>query len=233
MALLSRSVLITCFYFVMISAFAQVKVDNQDRIYGYDPLLYNGRVYAFFPKPGTAGTPYIYSDFDTQGSVTVRGVTYTNLNLNYDLYNQQLILNYKTILGSSSFIELSLAWLETFEIKDLHFEVVTNTDTSKRIFQVLGSGPYQIRYSLFKALLPDSRTASRNYFFTNTEKEMFVFSGNKMTKYKNNRSFTAAFNPTQQDAIRKFIRKNKIKVKKASDFKMTELINYCNTLSGL
>ena len=233
MALLSRSVLITCFYFVMISAFAQVKVDNQDRIYGYDPLLYNGRVYAFFPKPGTAGTPYIFSDFDTQGSVTVRGVTYTNLNLNYDLYNQQLILNYKTILGSSSFIELSLAWLETFEIKALHFEIVTNTDTSKRIFQVLGSGPYQIRYSLFKALLPDSRTASRNYFFTNTEKEMFVFSGNKMTKYKNNRSFTAAFSPTQQDAIRKFIRKSKIKVKKASDFKMTELINYCNTLSGL
>lgn len=233
MALLSRSVLITCFYFVMISAFAQVKVDNQDRIYGYDPLLYNGRVYAFFPKPGTAGTPYIFSDFDTQGSVTVRGVTYTNLNLNYDLYNQQLILNYKTILGSSSFIELSLAWLETFEIKDLHFEVVTSIDTSKRIFQVLGSGPYQIRYSLFKALLPDSRTASRNYFFTNTEKEMFVFSGNKMTKYKNNRSFTAAFSPTKQDAIRKFIRKNKIKVKKASDFKMTELINYCNTLSGL
>lgn len=217
----------------MTAAFAQVKVDNQDLIYGYDPLLYNGRVYAYFPKPGTAGTPYIFQDFDTKGSVTLRGVTYTNLSLNYDLYNQQLILNYKTVLGSPSLIELSLAWLETFEIKDLHFEIVTKSDTSRQIFQVLGSGSYQIRYLLFKALLPDSRTASRNYFFTETEKERFVLSGNKMTKYKNNRSFIAAFSPTQQDAIRKFIRKNKIKVKKASDFKMTELINYCNTLSVL
>jgi hypothetical protein len=233
MALLSRSVLTFCLCFGMTTAFAQVKVDNQDLIYGYDPLLYNGRVYAYFPKPGTTGTPYIFPEFDKQGSVTLRGVTYANLNLNYDLYNQQVILNYKTLLGSSSFIELSLAWLETFEIKDLHFEIVTNTDTSKRIFQVLGSGPYQIRYSLYKALLPDSRTAARNYFFTGTEKERYVFSGDKMTKYKNNRSFIAAFNTKQQDSIRKFIRKNKIKVKKASDFKMTELINYCNTLSVL
>jgi hypothetical protein len=231
MALLSRSVLITCFYFfVVISAFAQVKADNQDRIYGYDPLLYNGRVYAYFPKPGTAGTPYLFPDFDAQGSVTLRGVTFTNVCINYDLYNQQLILNYKTVLGSSSFIELSLAWLENFQIKDSHFEVVTSSDTSKRIFQVLGSGTYQIRYSLYKALLPDSRTASRNFFFTDSEKESFVFSGNKMNRYKNNRSFVGTFSSSQQDAIRKYIRKNKIKVKKASDLKMIELINYCNTL---
>ena len=231
MALLPRSILITIFTFISIAAFAQVKVENQDQVYGYDPLLYNGRVYAFFQKPGTTGTPYIFADFDTQGSVTLRGVTYTQLSLNYDLYNQQLILNYKTVLGSSSFIELSLAWLETFEIKDLHFEVVTSSDTSKQIFQVLGSGPIQIRYYLFKALLPDTRTASRNYIFTDTEKERFVVSGDKMNRYKNNRSFVGIFNSSQQDAIRKYIRKNKIKVKKANDSKMTELINYCNTLS--
>jgi len=232
MAMILRTALITCFCIAMTTVFSQGKTENQDIIYGYDPLLYNGRVYAFFPKPGTAGTPFIFPDFDTKSSVTLRGVTYTHLNLNYDLYNQQLILKYKTLSGSPALIELSLAWLESFEIKGLHFEIVTSFDTTKRIFQVLGAGPCQIRYSLFKALLPDSRTSSRNYIFTDTEKERFIFSGDKMTRYKNNRSFVAAFSPANQEAIRKFMRKNKIKVKRANDYKMTELINFCNSLAG-
>lgn len=231
MIILLRSILISFFTFIMIAVSAQVKSDNQDPVFGYDPLLYNGRVYAFFPKPGTTGTPFIFPEFDSRGSVTLRGITYVDLNLNYDVYNQQLVLNYKTALGSASLIELSLAWLESFEINRLHFEVVTGSDTSKRIYQVLGTGPHQIRYKLFKALLPDSRTSSRNYFFTNTEKEMYIFSANNMIRYKNNRSFIAVFNPVHHDAIKKFIRKHKIKVKKANDLKMAELINYCNSLS--
>ncbi len=218
---------------VFVIQYAQAQNPGSDHVYGFDPLLHNGRVYSFFPQPGTEGTQYMYSEFYTRGKITVRGTTFINLTLNYDIYNQQLILNYTNALGSNSLIELSKAWLESFEINGRHFEIFTAADTSTRICQVIGAGPYSIRYYYFKKLLPDTRASSQKYVFTDAEKDMFIYNGNELRKYKNNRSFVSVFKDTQQDMIRKYLRKQKIKVKRANDSKITELINFCNTLSVL
>ena len=59
------------------SVSAQDTKKNSDQIYGFDPLLYNGRVYYFYPQPGTGGSQYLFDSFDESGSITIRGVTYT------------------------------------------------------------------------------------------------------------------------------------------------------------
>jgi len=215
------------------NAGAQVPHSDSDRIFGFDPLLYNGRVYSFFVQPGTEGTQFIDAEFDTKGNTTIRGTTYKDLVLNYDIYNQQLILKYTNALGSTSLIELSKAWLEMFEINGRHFEIITESDTSKRICQVIGNGRYSVRYYFYKELLPDTRSSSRKYVFSVSEKEMFIYSGVKMERYKNNRSFVSLFNAEQQEKIKKILRQQKIKVKKANDYKISELITYCNTLPSL
>ena len=105
-----------------INAFAQASSVNHDPVYGFDHLLYNGKVYSFYPLPGTGGTQYLFDTFDSLGSITVRGVTYTNISLNYDIYNQLLILKYKNAFGSQSMIEISYAWLEKAIIWGINFE---------------------------------------------------------------------------------------------------------------
>jgi hypothetical protein len=212
--------------------FGQNSEENHDHLYGYDPLLFNGKVYTFLPGPGTEGTQFLFDQFDAHGSATLRGVVYPDVSINYDVYNQQLVLKYNNAVGSESRIELSKAWLEAFEIKQLHFEILNAADTTKRIFQVLGTGPSRIAYFRWKNLLLDTRTSSRNHFFTDPILERYLVFGDKMVKYKNNRTFIAAFGTANQDLIKKYLRKQNINVKKATDLQMTGLINYCNTLAG-
>jgi hypothetical protein len=230
--ILSRIFLILVIALGSAKTFAQALENNPDQVYGYDPLLYNGMVYYYYSTPGTGGTQYLFDDFDTKGSLTVRGVKYTDQALNLDVFNQKLILKYKNTVGSSNLIEISFAWLESFEIKGRHFELVATADTTKEIYQVIGAGPSKVLYYQSKKLLIQSFIESTNHAYSKVQKVMYVFNGHEKIRYKNNRSFVNAFNPDQHDMIRKYIRKHNLTVQKAKDSEMTELINYCNSLTG-
>jgi hypothetical protein len=214
------------------ASFAQASSEGQDQVYGLDPLLYNGRIYYFFPQPGTVGTQYLNRDFDRQCEITLRGVTYRNLEANFDILNQELILKYKNALGATNLIALSRAWLEAFELGGCHFETLTLKDTTKRIYQVLGSGTEKILYYRSKELLVDNFKTTGNRYFSDARKEMSVSTGNGIQGFRNNRGFVRAFDALRQDRIKKYLRKQKINVKTADDKVMTELINYCFTTTG-
>jgi hypothetical protein len=215
-----------------ITVSAQVTGKNPDKVYGYDPLLYNGRVYYYYNLPHTRGNQYLFDEFDQQGALTIRGITYTNVTLNLDLLNQLLILKYSNAIGSQNLIEVSFAWLQKFEIKGRHFEVIATAGTTKEIYQVLGTGPAKILYFQSKKLLIENLTESTDQYYSAIQRLMYVEVSNQNYRYKNNRSFVAAFPPVQHDAVRKYIRKQNLIVQKANDSEMTELINYCNTLTG-
>jgi hypothetical protein len=189
-------------------------------------------VYSFYTQAGTDGTQYINEEFDKQGSITLRGVTFTNLSINYDIYNQQLILKYNDLLGSIRNIEISKAWLESFTMNGCSFKYFTNTDSIKRIYQALGSGNQKIMYYHSKYLTIDNIGTMAGRFFTSATKVMYVLTNNQLIGYKNNNSFIKAFGSSKQDLIKTYIRRHSINVRKSNDIIMTDLINYCNTLAG-
>ena len=219
-ALLFRLLVVMAMVLVAIHSIAQKTATLTDRLYGNDPLLYNGKLYAFFPPSGTGGSQYLLEQFDKGGKVTLRGVCYSDCELNYDIYNQKLILRYYSTLGSANLLELSAAWLESFDMAGRHFEIIPGADTSKRIYQVLGNAHEKLLYYYRKDFFVDSRTASKNRCFTDAQREMMVMSRGKMLRYKNNRGFIEAFRKNEQDEIKKYLRKHRIRVRKAN----------CNTL---
>jgi len=204
---------------------------STDEVYGSDPLLYNGKFYTFFLPLTTGGNQYFTNSKFETGSVTIRGVTYPDLMINYDIYNQQLLLQYKNNVGATSLIIISDAWLESFSYKSINFEIISTQDTLKRIYQVLGTGPSRILYYWKKDLNLDSFLGAKNFIFSVAMKEMNMSIGDKILKYWNNKSFYSLFNPEKRIAVKEYLRNNNVNVKKASDQTMTELINYCNSLS--
>lgn len=214
------------------SVSAQDTKKNSDQIYGFDPLLYNGRVYYFYPQPGTGGSQYLFDSFDESGSITVRGVTYTNLALNYDIYNQQFILKFKNAIGSNTLIQVSFAWLEKASLGGSNFEVVTDANSSKRLYQVIGNGREKIMIYRSKELLIDNLKSSRIHYFSEGKKDMFLMTNDQLISFKNNRALVKAFDISRQSFIKNYIRKQRINVRTASDLSITDLINYCNTLSA-
>lgn len=232
MAFATRFILFFSLAIASITAIAQTSTQNNDPVYGYDPLLYNGRLYYFYPQPGTLGTQYLFDIFDSTGSITVRGTTYTHLTLNFDIYNQQLILKYKDAIGSPSLIEISFAWLEKASLSGNNFETYAAPNSSKRLYQVIGGEAEKIMYYLSKDLLIDNMKISGSHYFSSGKKAMYVKVDGRLIPYKNNKGYVKSFSVSKQSYIKEYLRNYDINVKTANDFIMNNVINYCNTLPG-
>jgi len=215
---------------VMSEAVAQQANNITDPVFGTDPLLINGKYYTFFLPSNTDGNQYFISPQYETGSATVRGINYTGLLINYDIYNQQLILNYENTTGARNLITLSDAWLEEFSFRGFDFELISIQDSVKKIFQVLGAGPVRILYYWKKDLVLDSFHGAKNHTFSRAEREMNIMTGTQILKYSNTKSFCSAFDPERGTSIKEYLKRNHVNVKKATDAIMTEVINYCNFL---
>lgn len=200
-----------------------------DKVYGYDPLLYNGRYYTFHVPFGTSGHQYLTGQDYSQGSVTLRGNNYRGLMINYDIFNQQVILNYSTPEGHVNYIVLSDALLESFESGARQFAIISLPDSSKKIFQVLGKGYVRILYHWKKDLELNTFYGSKNYEFKQT-REMILYTDGRFRTYHNNVSFRKLFNKDKRGVIKIYLRRNGINIKKADDRKITDLADYCSTL---
>lgn len=142
-----------------------------------------------------------------------------------------MILQYETYEGARKQIVLSDAWLEKFSLGNSHVEMLALQDSIRRIYQVIGNGPYRVLYSWRKDLTLDIKYGATNYIFSEPIRETFLFTGQKSLRYENNKSFVALFDPVDQAILKKHIRRQHINLKKASEREIIELLNHCNTLS--
>jgi hypothetical protein len=81
----------------------------------------------------------------------------------------------------------------------------------------------KITYHSFHYIIP-------SYAFSEDRKTSFISIEDNLVRYKGNGSFTRKFPEQYRKAIRKYIRRNKIKVKYETDFMMERLIKHINTL---
>ncbi len=224
-----RNVIPLLLLLIMASADAQQPFYIADPLYGSDPLLVNGRYYSFFPPSKTDGNQYLADSQFKKGSLTIRGETFSGLMLNYDIYNQHLLLAFRNNAGADNLIIISDAWLEKFRFSGMDFEMIYFQDTVKRIIQVIGSGPDRIGYIWKKNLEPDSFHGARYYSFSIPKKEMLYLSGDRMIRVRNNMTFIAALEEGKRKAVREYLERHRIKVRRAADRTMADVMDFCNS----
>jgi len=198
--------------------------------YGLNPKLYNGEIYDYFLAPETKGNQYFSNREFTEGSVRIQGVTFDHLLLNYDVFNQLLLLKYDYPEGSNHILSLSKAWLEGFTLGTGRFELLRFQDTALRIFQVQGTGKIRLLTNWSKEQKIDYYYTAPYYVFLPLKKEMYLGMDKEIKHFKNNKSFLLLFDPVKQAVLRKYLHENRINTKKATDASLLELINFCNTL---
>lgn len=213
----------------VIHVFAQTASPDPDRVYGSDPLLYNGRIYTFYTQPGTRGDQFLNGSGFASGSVRLRGETFTNIPLAYDVYNQQLVMRFTGSSGGVNSIVISDAWLESFDLDGKHFELLNTGDSVRHIYQVIGKPACQILYSWSKEMNLAGNLGATNYVFSDPLRRAFFFDGVNASRYKNNRTFIALFDDRFQAILKKEIKRMKLNVKKATDASMAVLMDFCNS----
>lgn len=225
-----RVFLLTSFFLTTLSGIAQPAIDSLDAKYGLDPILFNGKRYSYYPSAETGGTQYLNGEEFQKGSLVVRGILYPDRILNYDTYNQQLILRYKTDLDANEQMIVSDAWLESFTMGSLKFALIPLTDTARRICQVIDTLGYRVAYAWRKDLILDTQYGATNHVFAKPVKESFIRLNGQYIRFRNNKSFVRSFEKSAQQMIKKHMRKSHLNVKRISDQDMLHLLAFCATI---
>lgn len=211
--------------------FAAVALSQPEQQYS-DPLLLNGKIYVFHIPPGTEGHPFLAGREFSKGKLNLKGQEYNDVLLNYDIYNQQLLLKYNELTGASNPIILSDAWMEGFTIDNKDFKVFAFPgDSIKRFYQVISSGSYQVLYGFRKKLELSHFHGSSNRIFSGTIRTMYLMHEGRPTAYRSNKSFLKLFDRVSRNRIKDFLRKNRIKVKKSDDEHISSLVSFINTVA--
>ncbi len=229
MKVIKYSLLIISIFFISGKLIAQDAVKELDKVYGLDQTLYNGKKYSFIVPPGTSGHQFLQAQLFSDGTLTLKGKEYHDIALNYDIYNQQLLLQYADDNFPVNFIEVSKAWLQSFSLGDMKFRLL-QLEKEPQFYQVIGDGPLQILYFWRKTLNLNDVIGTSNFVFSVPLRDSFVLMNRQLKPFKTRRSLIQLFDRGQRQEIKNYMRKNKIKVKKSSDHAMADLINFIGKL---
>ncbi len=222
-------VLVIFLVFFSKALFPQDSLKDLDQVYGLDQTLCNGKKYTYIQPPGSTGHPFLVSPAYFVGSVSLGPKCYRDVILNYDIFNQQLLLQYADAKGVLYVIEVSKAWLKGFSLGSKNFELLSE-GREPGYFQVMGKGSLRILYFWRKTLKTNDVIGSSNFVFSAAIRDSYVLMDGKLKPYRTKRSLIRVFNPEQRPAIKSYMRKNKVKIRKSSDEVMEEMITFIGNL---
>ncbi|MDY6800535.1 MAG: hypothetical protein SVU94_04840 [Bacteroidota bacterium] len=219
--------LILQFFFKQLTIYSQETIDS---IYGLDPVLYNGKVYSYIPPPSVKGSQYLSQHDFMPGEVIIHNKTYINHLLNYDIFNQEILLQFETDYKTAT-IQLNKEKVDAFTLNSRKFKLIKNTENNTyEIYQFFGQGKYVVLYFWEKNLELINKSGDSYWSFSKPQKTMYLQINNQKHKFRNNRTFISHFNKSQKQAIKNFLKQNGLKIKKISDSELNQIIHFCNQL---
>jgi hypothetical protein len=186
-----------------------------DRAYGQDQELVNGKQY-YDHHPRSLGNPYLLEGFVHQGSVNIRGVTYYNVWLRYDIYYQQVEVEYSTLGGADNQVVLVNDRLKEFRIGQYAFKNLSFQGEEKRIYQVIGSERLICYISWEKKLIPRVGDSKFTEQYTPPKRKYLLELDGEIHEFQSKRDFIKLFPESQRKAIKRLVRQNNMQFRIAS-----------------
>ena len=206
-------------------------IEYTEFVYGTDDALVNGQPYALKYRE-VKGHPFFGDDKWSEETLTVKGKTFHNVKLNYDIESDKLILNTKYNENSYIIIELSNEVIDSFNIQSHHFinAAQLKIDAGEiKFFE-------QIYKGNFSFLIKHKKILNKAYYdtppygrYTKMISVHYIFEKGELKKINSKKSFLKYFHKNKKE-IRAFMRKNKIKYKKANHKQLQVLMKYCDNL---
>jgi hypothetical protein len=189
--------------------------------YGQDQELVNGMQY-YNRNPRSMGHPYLLEGWAHQGSVTIRGELYSPIWLKYDIYAQQVEVDYRTTSGGENTVILVGDRVDDFTIGNSYFKKMrieedqTDDPSQFQFYQVLGGGRmvWYIRWE--KKLVPVSGDSRFSEEFTTPKRDYLLEFDGSVSAFQNKKSFVKLFPKAVQKDIKRLMNKNHLLIRTAS-----------------
>ena len=120
-------------------------VISQDTI-PENQILYNGRIWRSF-NYGAEGNQFLFSGMFLPGSLTMRGKTFTDVGIKYDIYKDELL----TPVNTGGILQLNKEMVDSFSIlfKNKTYRFTRMPEDSSKVLQGYVNVVYKGKTSLF------------------------------------------------------------------------------------
>lgn len=199
-----------------------------EKKYGPDDILINGSSYV--PShPSANGNPFLGENKFTPSTINLKGRRFKNTLLKYDIEQQLIVLkvddNYR-----SKVISLRNNYIKDFYLHNMHFVNLNDKDINDENVQFIelvyeGDFIFGNYYSKDFLAVYSNKYPYGKYNKTKISRILFI-NGKKVLK-KNKRDLFSVFLEYKHD-IKKFIKKNKIKFRKANNADYFKIMQYCD-----
>ena len=209
--------------------FYQIK-DYYVRSYGADYNLLNGRKYYLLYS--NVSDPFFNSDQFRKGDLLINGVFYEGILINYDIYIQQVILQYTNHSGRAEQLILTGETIDEFILDGKTFRRLSFPETGTRFFQIVNSGEISCLISWNKTLVYSPGSNTTLYNFTSQSRTAYLLADGQLKSFRYRSSFTQLFDKSLRKEIRRYCRRQQVYLREASDESLRELVNYCISLNN-
>jgi len=197
-----------------------------DYLNGPDYNLLNGRQF-YLPYAGTSH-PYFNTDRYRPGSLLLNGEAYDSVTINYDIYDQQVILQVPDwISGPNDKIVLNREMIGCFQIDGRTFRLMSFPETGTSFFQVLSSGEISCYLLWKKKLYRSSSSGNARLKYLKQSRRIYLQKEDQLLHVKNMSSFTGIFDEAYQKEIKGYLRREKIRFRSATDEELGDLMDFC------
>jgi len=217
---LTQSLLLSCILLLSGSVRAQHSSSASDPIYGLDPKLFNGIRYAYYPGASVKGNQYLLSPEFIDGSLTIQGKQYRDVRLNYDIYNQELLLKFQDANSSSSILQVSKAWLTAFSLGGKQF-ISLPVPAGFAFYQVYGNAPMQILVAWKKDLAVEQGNSVMT--FSKPFRTFYLCTDRSIQPFSNKKSFISSLPESLRPKIRKYMQVKKIRFRRITEEQLNDL----------
>lgn len=222
-------------------------IDCLNKYYGQDDLLVNGFEYTI-TDPKIKNHPFYFTNKFEKGKVFIRGKVYSDVRINYNLVNDELILflppTEKSITINSKKVVLNSQLIDSFYIVGNHFPLGKNDlfsifvnlrllDNSqhgyvKKICRGVNLSVYEKFSKRYHKVFTDLNPFG---VFSNSSKELFIYKGNDLFYVKSKKGLLKVFNKNRKK-IKRFLKKNRIKFKKMNERDLITLFTFIEKIEN-
>lgn len=194
--------------------------------YGVNQQLANG-VYFEDTYRGAKGHPYLVEDQFTLGAVTFYGKEYQDVSLKYDLFGKQLLISHQED-GMVFATVLAMELTDAFSIHGLQFRKLVLTEDEPSYYQVIAEEKVlHCYYAWFRTRYESiGENENKLYSFTEDQQRRYLVMDQEVYRYFNNWTFIRIFDRSLRGAIRSHLRQHDLKIQKATDEQVGEVIRF-------
>jgi hypothetical protein len=209
--------------------FRQAK-ERFERSYGSDHNLLNGRQYYLLYS--NTSHPFLGGELARPGRLVLNGVVYEGVPINYDLYQQAVVLQYISHAGETRYLELNREFLDEFRLDGKVFRKVAVQGDKEQYAQLIRAGTRQFIIVWKKNMNYKASMNQTPYRYTSLSKKIYFEDSGVIQPVASRSSFLKQFDDAQRSPIRQYLKQEGIRFKKSTDFELQKLLDYCNQLEG-